>query len=180
MILNQQNIQSEVFNKKKKSERVLKIIITVALLLLSTLFVYHFFGEKNTESDFIIGANVQEGTLTNSDIGSDGSNGKAAMSISLNGFPVFENGASEGNFNIVNPDSNALYMEVQVRLDETDEVIYESGAIPPGHFITNDRLAKALEKGEHSATAYVTIFDPDNMDANFNSADFNLLVTVKN
>jgi len=69
---------------------------------------------------------------------------------------------------------------VEITLDSTGEVIYDSGAIPPNHYIDNDRLTKTLEKGTYEAIAHVTLFDPEYPDVNYNSANFALVMTIKN
>lgn len=178
---NRETVEQESMQQGKltgKQKKWIWIAVLTPLLLLSLFLLYrHFNGGE--EPEFVIGANVQEGTL-NKDEEEGADNGKSAMSITLNGYPVFENGESAGDLNIENPANNALYMEVQITLDETGEVIYESGGIPPGHFIDNDKLTTVLEQGEHSATALVTIVDPENLSQAFNSANFDLLITVKN
>ena len=43
---------------------------------------------------------------------------------------------------------------VEIYMDETQELIYQSKALPVGSYIENARLDKVLEAGEYQATAY--------------------------
>lgn len=176
---------AETKEKSKARKWISRIVILIILILilLFTLYRCGYIGGQE-EAPFIIGANVKEGTpgMTEEEIEEalEAEQAKANFSIELNGYPTFADGSSEGNLNIVNPADNALYMEVEIRLDDTDEVIYQSGGIPPNHYIDNDKLTKVLEKGEYNATAYVSITDPDNPETQYNSASFDLIITIQN
>jgi len=175
--------------EKKKKKKLLLIILAFVLVAALALFGAYKLGlfDKPNESGILIGAGVKEGEIdpdTGEEVSGNedgtGNNGKSNMTVRLNGYPVFEDGSSEGSLNIVNPSSNVLCMLVEITLDETGEKIYESGAIPPNHYVDNDKLTKVLKQGTHNATAHVTLYDPDNPDKEFNGADFNLTITVKN
>jgi len=175
--------------KSKKQKRLLCITALILIILLILFGLYrcgYLGGRQENDSDIVIGAGVKEGEMNTgeTEIREDGSeagaNGKANMTVKINSRPVFADGESAGDLNIVNPEANLLYMKAEIRLDDTGEVIYESGAIPPNHYIDNDKLAKVLEKGAHNAIAHVTLFDPDNPDAQYNSANFNLVITIEN
>lgn len=173
--------EEEKRGKKKKKILIIVAIIVLILLALFILYKLGYIGGQQEEVGFIIGAGVKEGMLKIEEkIADEGANGTAAMSISLNAYPTFKDGQSEGNLNIVNAVDNTLYMEVEICLDNTGEVIYQSGAIPPNHYIDNGKLTKILEKGEYKATAYVTIFDSENLDNQYNSANFDLVVKIEN
>lgn len=169
--------------EKKKSKKKWLIGLLILLLLIGgtllTLYKLGYFDKPN-EDGIMIAAGLQEGTPASGEAGEPGANGTEAMDISLNGKPVFADGESTGDLYIVNPETNLLYMNVEITLDDTGEVIYDSGGIPPNHYIDNDKLAVVLTKGEYAATARVTLYDPDNQDAVYNSANFHLVITIEN
>ena len=76
------------------------------------------------------------------------------IAFSINTSPVFETGGSEGNAQTLNPANNAKLLVVEIYIDATQELVYQSKAIPTGAYIENARLDKVLEPGEYPATAY--------------------------
>ena len=76
------------------------------------------------------------------------------IAFSINTSPVFATGGSEGNLMLENPANNAKLLVVEIYIDATQEMVYQSKAIPTGAYIENARLAKVLEPGEYPATAY--------------------------
>lgn len=168
-------------NSSKKGIKK-KIAISIAILLLLLLGLLGLYLYHREEDPFVgIAAGAKQGSpYGDEEEAQEGSNGRAAMDISLNGRPVFENGESAGDLNIVNPESNTLYMNVEITLDDTGEVLYDPGAIPPGYYIDNDKLSKVLEAGEYEATAHVNLLDPEDLEAVFNSANFHLVITIEN
>ena len=76
------------------------------------------------------------------------------IAFSINGSPVFANGGAEGNLMLENPGNNAKLLVVEIYIDDTQELVYQSKAIPVGSYIENVRLDKVLEAGEYQATAY--------------------------
>jgi len=172
-------------NEKKKKKKVIIVIALLILLLIVLVLYWHRHMDKQeNDTEILVGAGVREGEMeggeksNKTDVAGTASNGKSDMTVRMNGHPVFENGESEGNLNIQNPPENVLCMEVVIILDSTGDIIYESGTIPPNHYISNDKLARVLEKGEYNATAHVKLFDSDNPDAEYNSANFALTVTM--
>lgn len=165
-----------------KLKWAIRIIALIIIILLLFLCLYKCGGQVEDDAGYIIGAGVREGEIDTDggDESGAGSNGKSDMRIKMNGKPTFADGESNGNLNIENPAENALFMNVDIMLNDTGEVIYESGAIPPNHHVANGKLAKILKKGEYEATAHVTLFDPDNPDSNYNSANFKLIITIEN
>lgn len=165
--------------KKKWTARITALVIILLLLLLG-LYRCSYYGRK-PNTDYLIGAGVKQGTMDNDDDApGESSNGTSSMRVKLNGYPVFPDGMSAGNLEIANPPENSLCMKVEIKLDDTEEVIYESGAIPPNHYIDEDKLAVILEKGEYHATAYVTLYNPENEDTLYNSTKFALVIQITN
>ncbi|WP_218012545.1 hypothetical protein [Bacillus cereus] len=85
-----------------------------------------------------------------------------ASNFTLSVYPeaVFEEQTGKGLMHIRNEPSNAYPINVKVQRNDTKEVIYETGAIQPGHEIKEVTLKKPMEAGEYKATANVDIFDP--------------------
>lgn len=83
------------------------------------------------------------------------------FNISIAEVLSFPDGTSEGDVRIENVPGNRYLMDVSITLDETGEVVYESGIIEPNHHITKDRLKVDLDKGAYPATAMFTALDPE-------------------
>ena len=79
---------------------------------------------------------------------------ESMIAFSINTSPVFATGSSEGNLMLENPANNAKLLVVEIYIDATQEMVYQSKAIPTGAYIENARLDKVLEPGEYPATAY--------------------------
>jgi hypothetical protein len=103
----------------------------------------------------------------------------AYFSFKINARPVFENGKAKGNLGIENPSYNIYPMVVQIFLDDTDELIYDSGGILPDQHIDNAALTKALKAGSYNATAYLNAYDPDTKEFQGKQAAA-LIITVQN
>ncbi|MDE6357572.1 MAG: hypothetical protein K2L15_03170, partial [Eubacteriales bacterium] len=86
------------------------------------------------------------------------------FSIEIGATMIFQNGRDSGIMNIANPESNIYNMIVEVYLNETEELIYESSVLEPGDYIENDNLRVFLEKGVYDATAVVKAVASNNND----------------
>jgi hypothetical protein len=85
----------------------------------------------------------------------------AYFSFKINARPEFESGSAAGNLGIENPRYNVYPMVVQIFLDDTGEMIYDSGGIIPDQHIDNAKLSVNLKAGTYKATAYLNAYDPD-------------------
>ncbi len=83
------------------------------------------------------------------------------FSFKINSAPRFKDGKSEGDFWIENPKYNVYPMVVQIFLDDTQELVFDSGGILPNQNISFGKLLKELPKGNYQATAYLNAYDPD-------------------
>lgn len=81
------------------------------------------------------------------------------MNISIAATITFEDGSAEGEARIQNIEGNKRDQKVVITLDEGDEVIYESGAIPPGSHIQTIKLNRDLDAGSYDATATFVGYD---------------------
>jgi len=84
------------------------------------------------------------------------------FAFKINARPVFATGGSEGNLRIENPSYNVYPMVVQIFLDSTEEMVFDSGGILPNQHIDNASLNTRLAAGTYNATAYMNAYDPDN------------------
>ncbi|OMH25206.1 hypothetical protein [Bacillus thuringiensis] len=86
-----------------------------------------------------------------------------ASQFTLSIYPeaIFNEKTGEGFLHIRNESSNAYPINVKIKIDNTNEIIYETGAIYPGHEITKITLEKKLKVGKYKATADVDIFNPE-------------------
>ena len=82
------------------------------------------------------------------------------INISMNTAPYFENGASEGNVMIVNEAINNYPQKVQIIRNDTQEVIYQSKAIPVGSKIERAALDVELPAGTYECIAMFHNLDP--------------------
>ena len=86
------------------------------------------------------------------------------INISMNTAPYFENGTAEGNVMIVNESINNYPQQVEFIRNDTQEVIYQSKAIPVGSKIERAALDVELPAGTYECTAMFHNLDPDTGD----------------
>ena len=73
--------------------------------------------------------------------------------ISMNTAPSFENGTAAGSLMIVNESINRYPQVVEITRNDTNELIYKSGAIPVGSKIESAKLSVDLDPGTYECTA---------------------------
>lgn len=83
------------------------------------------------------------------------------INISMNTSPNFANGTSAGNLMIVNESINRYPQVVEITRNDTNEVIYKSGAIPVGSKIETAKLSVDLDAGTYECTAMFYNVDPN-------------------
>ena len=66
-------------------------------------------------------------------------------------------GVTEAQVALSNPETNAdwYYLTFELRLKDTDEVLFTTGLIPPGEYCNQVTLTRALEPGEYDAVMRV-------------------------
>ena len=101
------------------------------------------------------------------------------INISMNTAPYFEDGAADGNLMIVNESINNYPQKVQIIRNDTQEVIYESGAIAVGSKIERAKLDVVLPAGTYECTAYFHNLDPES-GAIIGTAGAIITITIKN
>ncbi len=166
----------ETGNIKKKKKLWIWIAAGVAILL-ALLLVLHQFGyirfpwDKDkapaliVSGDLFPGSAAEDGSLpgmSKEELLAQMQRAADASQFSykINTRPTFETGQSEGNWNIENPNYNVYPIVVQVVLDDTGDLIYDSGGILPNQHIANAKLDKVLKAGSYSATATIHMYHP--------------------
>ena len=101
------------------------------------------------------------------------------INISMNTAPYFENGKAEGNVMIVNESINNYPQQVEFIRNDTQEVIYQSKAIPVGSKIERAALDVDLPAGTYECTAMFHNLDPVSGET-IGTAGAIITITVKN
>ena len=83
------------------------------------------------------------------------------INISMNTSPNFRDGTAEGNLMIVNEGINRYPQVVEITRNDTNEMIYKSGAIPVGSKIEHAKLSVDLPAGTYECTAMFYNVDPN-------------------
>ncbi len=80
--------------------------------------------------------------------------------ITLPGYPSLLLPAGERKVGIIlpNPSNNPCYFRYRLTLQETGEVLYQSGLIPPGMAVKEIKLSRALPKGEYTLNISIETF----------------------
>ena len=101
------------------------------------------------------------------------------INISMNTAPYFEDGKAEGNVMIVNESINNYPQQVAFIRNDTQEVIYQSKAIPVGSKIERAALDVELPAGTYECTAMFHNLDPETGDI-IGTAGAIITITIKN
>ena len=101
------------------------------------------------------------------------------INISMNTAPYFEDGKAEGNVMIVNESINNYPQQVEFIRNDTQEVIYQSKAIPVGSKIERAALDMELPAGTYECTAMFHNLDPETGDI-IGTAGAIITITIKN
>lgn len=101
------------------------------------------------------------------------------FTLNINPQAVFENGESEGSIQIINPATNVYPIAVEIYLEESGELLYQSGAIMPNQEITSGKLLVPLAAGEYLTKATVNIYDPETHEKQA-ATEAQVTVTVNN
>ncbi len=154
--------------KKKKKKRILLAAFACLLLLAVGGGIFWMTREEDKAPDdsLQLDDNATMGVLPGIDMAERQAQlqeqlDEGMIAFSINTSPVFATGGSEGNLMLENPANNAKLLVVEILLNDTQELIYQSKAIPTGAYIENARLDKVLEPGEYQATAYFKAYRED-------------------
>ena len=142
---------------KEKKGLLLLCCVTIVATLAGAVFL--FTQRAPSGNGLVLDDNATMGTLPGIDMEQRQKElqqqlDETMIAFSINTSPVFATGGSEGNLMLENPGNNAKLLVVEIYIDDTQELVYQSKAIPVGSYIENVRLDKVLEAGEYQATAY--------------------------
>ncbi|MBP3972314.1 hypothetical protein KAF80_25510 [Bacillus sp. WL1] len=152
-------MKSGINQNKKNKKKILLIVLF--LVFLGALTIYTLNGRHAPE---IIAGDFLPDEKENQKIDKKkvAKEKVDASQFTLSIYPeaIFNEKTGEGFLHIRNESSNAYPINVKIKIDNTNEIIYETGAIYPGHEVKKVTLEKKLKAGKYSATAYVDIFNP--------------------
>lgn len=143
----------------KKSKIIILVLIILILLIPISIIVIK---EKNNVN--VSGGILQEGIIpgyTEEEIKAimQRKADESTFSFEINSRPIFKDGKSEGNLRIANPPYNKYLIKVEIKLDDNNKKVFESGEILPNHYIEYAKLTKKLKAGEYNATATINAYD---------------------
>lgn len=119
-------------------------------------------GKSEQEISDLLGAKIAEGMV---DIG-------------ISAEPIFERNGKKGRLGIENIAANHYSFQVELKLDETDEVIYKSGLIDPGYYVEFVELNKNLQAGDYQATAVISTYSLDETEDRISEINVKILLHV--
>lgn len=96
------------------------------------------------------------------------------------GSMIIPAGVTEVATSMQNPEANAgwYYLTFELRLKDTNEVIFTTGLIPPGQYCNKVTLSRPLEKGEYAAVIHVQPYRISDMSPT-NNADMETVLIVE-
>lgn len=170
--------------KEKKKSKLLWIIIILLLLLIGVgSGIYYQMTRDNNLNRLTRDALALGGMLpgkTDQEI-VDILSTKVAegmVDIGIAAGPVFENGGKKGRIAIENIAANHYSFQVDIRLDDTGDIIYQSGLIDPGFYIEYIELNKTLQAGDYQATAHFTTYSLDETEDKISEANVKIVLHV--
>ena len=86
------------------------------------------------------------------------------LAMSINATPSGKAAGEDRGINwlIENPSNQGKLIRVEVWRDDTDEIIYETGAIKPGNYVESAPLKKELPAGQYDCTARFYAYQEEN------------------
>ena len=141
-----------------------KILIALLFIVIMILGIIVIINNNNDNKVNISGGILQEGIIpgyTEEQIKEilQRKADESTFSFEINSRPIFKDGKSEGNLRIANPPYNKYLIKVEIKLDDNNKKVFESGEILPNHYIEYAKLTKKLKAGEYNATATINAYD---------------------
>ncbi|MGG5314541.1 hypothetical protein [Enterococcus sp. AZ072] len=152
--------------EEKKKRKKWLLLLALLLLLIGGYGIYHFFfAPKPQAMSVISGDFLPEGKdakkMSDKEL-ADLAQQKADESnfnMMIASEATINSETQQGQLPIKNPESNAYPVNVEIKDDQTGDIIYTSGAILPGEEIDQVHLDKPLAKGTHQTTATFSLYD---------------------
>lgn len=90
-------------------------------------------------------------------------------------------GATDVDVNLYNPPDNAgwYYLTYELHIEDTDEILFSTGLIPPDMCCTRVTLCHPLEAGEYACIMHVQPYMMDENQSPTNNAVFNMALIVE-
>lgn len=139
------------------------VLLTIFLIGACVAAVYFYQKGKQTrpvQEGLAYEANIIEGDIPGKtreerrrELNSIVQEGMLAMSINATPSGKTKGSARDINWLIENPSNQGKLIRVEVWLDDAEEKIYETGAIPPGSYVASAPLTVSLPPGEYICTA---------------------------
>jgi hypothetical protein len=155
-------------DEKSTTNRKKLLWLTLLLLLfIGGIAVYHFSTQKEIPVSIISGDFLPEGKdaqkISEAEMAKYAQTAVDASNFNMiiSSEATINKKTDTGDLLIQNPPHNAYPVNVEIHLDETDELIYTSGAILPGEEIQQVFLEKKLKQGVHKATATFSLYDSE-------------------
>ena len=152
--------------QKKNSKKPLIIVLIIILLLLAGLGIWWFAGgsaggffdnsAQSGQAPYKTAEEIQAELNRQVEEG--------MFNISIASVVEFADGTSPGTAYIENVPGNRYNMTVEITLDDSGEVVYQSGGLRPDSYIDDITLTKDLDAGTYPATATFTAYDTESLE----------------
>lgn len=161
-----------------------KIIMVSMLFIIVLVGCVWYFNNANSDGDANAKATISEGypggiSQAEMQEAMQREADKNYWSFDVNAEPVFKNGSAEGFLRIVNPPYNTYPIEVDIRLIDTKELLFQSGRLKPNQYIGYGKLNKKLPKGSYPAEVEIRAYENDG-EKMFNKAYAEITIKVEN
>ena len=155
-------IENQPENKRKK---LLLLLLLLLLLSVGGYLIYQHFNQPDTPVTVVSGEFLPDGKDAK-EISEKELANMAQKKVDANQFNMVIAPNAKVNkkdmssdLYIQNPKHNANPINVEIRLKDSNELVYTSGAIKPGYEVKGATLEKELEEDDHPATALFSIYD---------------------
>lgn len=179
-------MEQEVIKKTKENNRLKKFIVALIVCLICVVgaggyFVWQGLHKTPEFSDDLSAKKGLLKNMTKEEIQQvlNASVKDGYVNVYINSNPIFEDGTKPGNIYIQNIPANKLGYRVKVTLDDTQNVIMETGYIAPGYNVEYQKLKEPLKKGDYKATAEFTCFKNKDEKLPVSKTDVKIKLTIQ-
>ena len=141
-------------DSKKKP---LPYIIVVALILIIAFLLFQLYGQSDTNTSNDIGELDDAATIAQEN---SIELPPESDTISIPSYPSeIHMGSDQSSLriNLINPVENTVYFKFSITVD--DEVIYQSGLVPPGQTVPTQELSRTLPIGSYAGSIIIQTYD---------------------
>ena len=150
------------------------VIMVLLLLLLAALAAAVYFYIQGSRAaakpeGLVYEANIVEGDIPGKSMEEmqrelDSVVEEGMLAMSINATPSGKAAGEDRGINwlIENPSNQGKLIRVEVWRDDTDEIIYETGAMKPGNYVESAPLKKELPAGQYDCTARFYAYQEEN------------------